>query len=198
VRLQAQHKPLPKLEDVVPNAGVDDAPKAGVELPNGEDDGVPNAGVDGWPKPPVDAAPNAGVDVAPKAGADGWPKAPAEEVAPNGEVAPVCAPKAGVGLPKGLLAGVLVWPNPPDWAPKGLLEVCPKAPADDCPKGLVEPNMAAAVMAAAEEGFGGGGGGGFGGAGGGVLLLPLSRQPLEIEVFSPGGPRRIVLVAVAG
>jgi hypothetical protein len=24
-----------------------------------------------------------------------------------------------------------------------LLEVCPKAPADDCPNGLVEPNMAA-------------------------------------------------------
>lgn len=134
--------PLPKLEDAVPNAGVDDAPKAGVEVPNGEDDGVPNAGVDGWPNPPVDAAPNAGVDVAPKAGADGWPKAPAEGVAPKGEAAPVCAPKAGVGLPKGLLAGVLVWPNP-DWAPKGLLEVCPKALPDDCPNGLVEPNMAA-------------------------------------------------------
>jgi hypothetical protein len=29
-----------------------------------------------------------------------------------------------------------------------LLEVCPKAPADDCPNGLVEPNMAAAVVAA--------------------------------------------------
>jgi hypothetical protein len=31
-----------------------------------------------------------------------------------------------------------------------------------------------------------------------VLLLPLSRQPLEIEVFSPGGPMKKVLVAVTG
>lgn len=134
-------EPLPKLEDAAPNAGVGDAPKAGVELPNGEDDGVPNAGVDGWPKPPVDAAPNAGVDVAPKAGADVWPKG-LVEAAPNGEAVPVCAPKAGVGLPKGLLAGALVWPNA-DWAPNGLLDVCPNALPDDCPNGLVEPNMAA-------------------------------------------------------
>ena len=129
---------------MAPNAGDEDAPKAGVELPKGEDDGVPNAGVDGWPNPPVDAAPNAGVDVAPNPAADCWPKAPApgEEVAPKGEGVPVCAPKAGVGLPKGLLVVVLVWPNP-DWAPKGLLVVWPKAPPDDCPNGLVEPNMAA-------------------------------------------------------
>ena len=154
--------PLPKPEDVAPapNAGAGDAPKAGVELPNGEDDGVPNAGVDGWPNPPVGAAPNAGVDVAPNAGADGWPNAPAvEDVAPKGEVVPVCAPKAVVGLPKGLLVVVLVWPNP-DWAPKGLLEVCPKALADDCPNGLVEPNMAARLWRRRRRGRGRGRGGG--------------------------------------
>ena len=165
--------PPPKLlEDVAPNAGAGDVPKAGVELPNGEEDGVPNAGVDGWPKAPVDVAPNAGcwpkapvdvepnagvdcwpkapVDVAPKAGADCWPKAPVEvapkagadgwpkvEVAPKGEVVPVGAPNAGVGLPKGLgakglLVVVLGWPKP-CWVPKGLVEVCPKGLADDCP-----------------------------------------------------------------
>ena len=144
------------LEDVAPNAGAGDVPKAGVELPNGEEDGVPNAGVGGWPKAPVDVAPNAGcwpkapvdvepnagvdcwpkapVDVAPKAGADGWPKV---EVAPKGEVVPVGAPNAGVGLPKGLgakglLVVVLGWPKP-CWVPKGLVEVCPKGLADDCP-----------------------------------------------------------------
>jgi hypothetical protein len=38
-----KYKPLPKVDDVAPNTGAGDAPKAGVELPNGEDDGVPNA-----------------------------------------------------------------------------------------------------------------------------------------------------------
>jgi hypothetical protein len=40
---------------VAPKAGVGDAPKAGVELPNGEEDGVPNVGVDCCcPNAPVD------------------------------------------------------------------------------------------------------------------------------------------------
>lgn len=135
--------PLPKVDDVAPNAGAGDAPKVGAELPNGEDDGVPNAGVDGWPKAPADVAPNAGVDgwpkapvdVEPNAGVDGWPKAPVD-VVPKGEP-PVCAPNVVVGLPNGFGANgleveVLAWPNPV-WAPKGLLEVWPKGLVDDCP-----------------------------------------------------------------
>lgn len=77
---------------MAPKAGVGDAPKAGVELPNGEDDGVPNVGVDC-------CCPNAPVDVLPK------------------NELPVCAPKVVVGLPngfgaKGLFVAVLGWPNP--------------------------------------------------------------------------------------
>jgi hypothetical protein len=138
-----KYKPLPKVDDVAPNAGAGDAPKAGAELPNGEDDGVPNAGVDGWPKAPADVAPNAGVDgwpkapvdVEPNAGVDGWLKAPVD-VVPKGEP-PVCAPNVVVGLPNGFGANgleveVLAWPNPV-WAPKGLLEVWPKGLVDDCP-----------------------------------------------------------------
>lgn len=129
---------------MAPNTGAGDAPKAGVELPNGEDDGVPNAGADGWPKAPVDVEPNAGangwpkapVDVEPNVGADGWPKAPVD-VVPKGEF-PVCAPNAVIGLPKGfgakgLVVVVFAWPNPPVCAPNGLLEVCPKGLVDDCP-----------------------------------------------------------------
>jgi len=113
---------------VAPKAGVGVAPKAGVELPNGEEDGVPNVGVDCcWPKAPVDVVPNAGVDCC-------WPKAPVEVVAKS--ELPVCAPKVVVGLPngfgaKGLLAAVEDWPNPcgvPNevW-PNGLVDDCPNA-----------------------------------------------------------------------
>jgi hypothetical protein len=71
---------------------VDDALKAGVELPNGEEEGVPNVGVDCcWPKVPVD-------------------------VVPNSEL-PVYASKVVVRLPNGfgangLLVVVVGWPNP--------------------------------------------------------------------------------------
>lgn len=95
----------------MPKAGVDEDPKAGMELPNAGDDDAPKVVVEeneeeGW------AAPNTPV-----------------EVPPNSEP-PVWEPK-GVGLPKedlganGLLLG-LVWPN-------GLLA--------GCPKGLVVPNI---------------------------------------------------------
>ena len=113
---------------MAPKAGVGDAPKAGVELPNGEEDGVPNVGVDCCrPKAPVDVVPNAGVDCC-------WPKAPVDVVAKS--ELPVCAPKVVIGLPngfgaKGLLAAVEDWPNPcgvPNevW-PNGLVDDCPNA-----------------------------------------------------------------------
>jgi hypothetical protein len=111
---------------------VGDAPKAGVELPNGEEDGVPNVGVDCcWPKAPVDVVPNPGVDCC-------WPKAPVDVVAKS--ELPVCAPKVVVGLPngfgaKGLLAAVEDWSNPcgvPNevW-PNGLVDDCPNAAIKD-------------------------------------------------------------------
>lgn len=88
----------------MPKAGVDDAPKAGVELPKAGDDEAPNAGVEGWPKTPVDAPPNT--------------------------EPPVAEPK-GFGLPKGfcakgLLLALLVCPNT-DCEPNGLVDDCPKA-----------------------------------------------------------------------
>ena len=94
-----------------------DAPKAGVELPNGEEEGVPNVGVDCcWPKAPVD-------------------------VVPNSEL-PVCAPKVVVGLPNGFgangllvaVVGVVGWPNP-CCAPN---EVWPKGLVDDCPNAAMK------------------------------------------------------------
>lgn len=104
-------------KDDPPNAEVDEAPKAGTELPKAGVDEAPNEGVEGK-------------------GEEGCPKTPVD-VPPNIEP-PDCEPK-GFGLPKGLGANglvleLLVCPNS-DWEPKGLLE--------DCPNGLVEPNMAA-------------------------------------------------------
>lgn len=86
----------------------------------------------------MDVVPNVGVDCC-------WPKAPVDAV-PKGEP-PVCAPKAVVGLPngfgaKGLLAAGVAWPNP-CWVPN---EFWPNGLVDDCPNGLVEPNMAAAEL----------------------------------------------------
>lgn len=76
---------------------MDDAPKAGMELPKAGDGEAPNAGVEGCPKTPVDVLPNIEL--------------------------PVCEPK-GFGLPNGLgenglVLLVLVCPNI-DWEPNGL------------------------------------------------------------------------------
>jgi hypothetical protein len=109
---------------VLPKAGVELAPKAGVLCPNtalppnaGAD--APNAGVDvDAPKAGVDAAPNAGVADAPKAEVDDAPNAGVD--APNSGV--VVLPNAGVNTgrfePNGLVAA---------GAPNGLGLVAPKA-----------------------------------------------------------------------
>ncbi|GMQ02284.1 hypothetical protein CsSME_00048586 [Camellia sinensis var. sinensis] len=85
------------------------------------------------PKAGADEAPKAGVEVK---GDDDWvaPKT-LVEVPPKMEP-PVCEPK-GVVLPKGLganglLLALLACPKT-DWDPNGLL--------DDCPKGLLDPNI---------------------------------------------------------
>jgi len=108
---------LPNEDDELPNAGVEEAPKAGAELPKAGEGETPKAGVE-------------------VKGAEDWvaPNTPVE-VPPKMEP-PVCEPK-GVVLPKGLganglLLALLVCPKT-DWDPKGLF--------DDCPKGLVEPNI---------------------------------------------------------
>lgn len=96
---------------VLPKAGVELAPKAGVlcpntELPPNAGAAAPNAGVDvDAPKPELDAPPKAGVVDAPKAGVEDAPNAGVD--APNSGV--VVLPKAGV-----------------DWAPKAGV-VDPKA-----------------------------------------------------------------------
>lgn len=93
----------PKEEDELPNAGVDDEPKAGVEVPKAGDEAPKGDVLDGAPKTPVDE--------------------------PNGE-APVCepngfeAPNAGLGA-NGLVVELLLCPNP-DGEPKGPPAACPK------------------------------------------------------------------------
>lgn len=107
----------PNIEEP-PKAGVEEAPKAGIELPKG-------AGDDEAPKVVVD-----------EKGEDDWavPNTPVE-VPPNMEL-PV-EPNGVVVVPKGLganglLLALFVCPKTDD-DPNGLL--------DDCPKGLVEPNI---------------------------------------------------------
>lgn len=102
---------LPNDEDELPKAGVDEAPKVGIELPKAGDDEAPNTGVEAK-------------------GEEDWfaPNTPVE-VPPKMEV-PVCEPK-GLVLPKGfgangLLVALLLCPKT-DWDPNGLLEDCPKA-----------------------------------------------------------------------
>lgn len=104
----------PNADDELPKAGVEDAPKAGIELPKAGDDDAPKVVVD--EKGEVWAAPNTPVEVPPNM----------EPVEPKGVVVP-----NGLGA-KGLLLALLVCPKT-DWDPNGLL--------DDCPKGLVEPNI---------------------------------------------------------
>jgi len=72
---------LPKEEDELPNAGVDDAPKDDIELPKAGDDEAPKDGV-------LEGAPNTPVDV------------------PNSEL-PVCEPNV-FELPNGFGAKGLV------------------------------------------------------------------------------------------
>ncbi|KAL5981738.1 hypothetical protein ACLOJK_015801 [Asimina triloba] len=100
----------PREDELLPNAGVEDAPKAGIELP----------------KPGVDEAPNAGVED--KSEDDCVDPNTPVDVPPNMEL-PVGDPKGellkGLGA-KGLLAALFVCPKI-DWVPNGLLEDCPNA-----------------------------------------------------------------------
>lgn len=101
----------PNDDDELPNAGVDDAPKAGIVFPKAGDDDAPKVAVE-------------------EKGEEDWaaPNTPVE-VPPNKEP-PVCEPK-GVELPKGfgakgLLLALFVCPKT-DGDPNGLLDDCPKA-----------------------------------------------------------------------
>lgn len=88
---------------------MEDAPKAGIELPKAGDDDAPKVvvyekGEDDW------AVPNTPVELPPNT----------ELVKPKGVVVP-----NGLGA-KGLLLALLVCPKT-DWVPNGLLDDCPKA-----------------------------------------------------------------------
>lgn len=106
----------PKEDDEAPKAGDDEAPKAGIELPKAGADEAPKTGEE-----PI--------------GEDAWVPNTPVEVPPKMEP-PVCEPKGDV-LPNGfgangLLFALFVCPKT-DGDPNGLL--------DDCPKGLLEPNI---------------------------------------------------------
>jgi hypothetical protein len=131
---------------VLPKAGVELLPKAGVDCPNvvvlllpkSELDVAPKAGVEEEaPKTGVDDAPNAGVEALPKAGVGVVPKAGVED-APN-EVEPNAGaldpndedPNAGcdcpkVVLPKGFACPALVCAGAEPKPPNVVAGFCPK------------------------------------------------------------------------